>query len=198
MIIRYVRSIAAGAIATLGLLALMQSLTAMDPVQASERRDRHTLTLAVVRDDSRVVRNEAPPPLPPQPVPETRVDPGIDPSAIPVTIGRPDAIPPELGPFSGPAAQVHDGPLVAVLRVEPDYPARAEQFGLEGWVLVEFDVTAAGTVDNVAVIEASDRLFEAAAKRAARGFRYKPRIVDGQPLPSRGLRYRFRFEMPRG
>ena len=69
---------------------------------------------------------------------------------------------------------------------------------LEGWVVVEFDVSGSGTVENVRVIESSHRVFERAAVRAAERFRYRPRVVDGVPQPTRGVRNRFRFEMERG
>ena len=90
-----------------------------------------------------------------------------------------------------------DGPLVALVRVEPTYPARPRAQGLEGFVIVQFDVLADGTVSNVSIVESSSRLFEAAAARAAMRFRFKPRVVDGVALTTSGIQNLFRFEMER-
>jgi protein TonB len=89
----------------------------------------------------------------------------------------------------------NDGPLMVMVRVQPDYPLVAEQRGLEGCVVVRFDVTASGTVSNVAVVESSNAIFERAAIAAARNFRFKARVVDGVPLTSTGVQYQFRFEL---
>jgi protein TonB len=79
--------------------------------------------------------------------------------------------------------------------VTPQYPVRAAANGLEGTVLVQYDVTTMGTVENVVVIESSNRIFDQAAIDAVYRFRYKPGIVDGVPYGSKGLRDLFRFEM---
>lgn len=94
------------------------------------------------------------------------------------------------------AAQ-QDGPLVAMVRVQPVYPRRALEMDLEGWVLVEFDVTSEGTVTNARVVESSHPLFEKAAVDTALKFRFKAQVVDGVARPTTGLRNLFRFEMER-
>jgi protein TonB len=89
----------------------------------------------------------------------------------------------------------HDGPLMAIVRVKPTYPPVAAARGLEGHVLVQFDVLSNGTVSNISVVESSHALFERAAIAAARSFRFKARVVDGVPLLSTGVQYQFRFEL---
>ena len=49
-----------------------------------------------------------------------------------------------LGPGGG--GQGGDGSPVPLVRVNPQYPARAMQRGVEGWVQLRFTVSAAGTV----------------------------------------------------
>jgi protein TonB len=75
------------------------------------------------------------------------------------------------GPSSG---------AVLVDKVSPKYPRRAYERQIEGWVKVEFTVTAQGTVSNPAVVaaEPSDTFDEAALDAVAR-FRFKPKMVDG-------------------
>jgi protein TonB len=79
--------------------------------------------------------------------------------------------------------------------VKPTYPPVAAARGLEGHVLVQFDVLSNGTVSNISVVESSHALFERAAIAAARSFRFKARVVDGVPLLSTGVQYQFRFEL---
>jgi protein TonB len=45
-----------------------------------------------------------------------------------------------------------DGDTLAILRVLPRYPRRAELRGIEGWVLLEFDVDKLGQAINPVVI----------------------------------------------
>ena len=200
MIFRYVRAMAAGSVATLSLLFVMQALINADQGPLPEPRKRDVLKLAEVREPSPLVVLEPRPkrPPPPEPPPDVVIDRRIDSTGdgpkIPVP--TPDRV--EFADHDYAFAPVSDGPLVAIVRVEPDYPSRAEQQGLEGWVVLEFDVSAAGHVENVRIIESSHAVFERAAVRAALKFRYRPKVVDGIPQPTRGLRNRFRFEMGRG
>ena len=86
-----------------------------------------------------------------------------------------------------------------LLRQAPaSYPASAQRAGRSGYAIVRFDVTPAGTVANVSVVEASHAEFGMAAVRAAARLRYRPRQVDGAAVTSVGheLRYRFDWETP--
>lgn len=103
--------------------------------------------------------------------------------------------PPPVSGYKGAGTLGVDGPLVTLVRPQPVYPARPLQQGLEGWVLVEFDVQPDGTVANVRIVDSSDRAFERAALKAAQRFRFKPRVVDGVALPSPGIQNLFRFEI---
>jgi TonB family protein len=70
--------------------------------------------------------------------------------------------------------------------VEPVYPADAFRNRIEGWVEVEFTVSEQGTVRDVYVVEANPRgIFEPAASQAVSAWRYRPRVVNGQPVPQR-------------
>ena len=199
MLFRYVRAVLSATAVTFGLIWVMQALVQTGPQTVVEPGPRGTLGIAEVREDSEIERDRPPEPLPPPAEPPPIRPPQEFETTEPgggLTVPPPPDTP---GPTShGPLfATVGDGPLVAVVRVQPDYPPRASQQGLEGWVIVEFDVTAAGTVENVRVIESSHGVFERAAIRAAERFRYRARVVDGVPQPTRGLRNRFRFEMER-
>jgi TonB family protein len=82
-----------------------------------------------------------------------------------------------------------------IVRHAPDYPPDALERGLEGHVQVKFDVTAAGVVENVSVVESSDSQFEDPAVRAVSGWRYLPRIAAGKRVGSQGIHTIIRFAL---
>ena len=89
-----------------------------------------------------------------------------------------------------------DGDAMPLVRPTPDYPARAAAAGTEGWVQVQFSVTAAGTVrDAVVVASEPGTLFDEAALKAIARWRYNPRVVDGMAVERVGLQTVIRFEL---
>lgn len=68
-----------------------------------------------------------------------------------------------------------------IVSVQPTYPEQAKKDGIEGWVVLEFGVTANGTVENIRVVEShpSD-VFDAAAKKAVAKWRYMPNKLKDQ------------------
>jgi protein TonB len=97
---------------------------------------------------------------------------------------------PHLG---GPAS---DADVIPLVRVLPQYPPRASARGIEGWVIVEFTITAAGTVKDPIVIDADPPgIFNRAMLRAIRKWKYKPKIEEGVAVERKGVRVRQNFEM---
>jgi protein TonB len=92
---------------------------------------------------------------------------------------------------------VSDGEYLPIVKVAPVYPSRALSRGLEGYVIVEFTVTRTGTVRDVLVVESTSTLFERAATTAALKFKYKPRVIDGEPVEVPGVRNKITFEIAR-
>jgi protein TonB len=82
-----------------------------------------------------------------------------------------------------------------VARVEPAYPYSAILKEREGYVVVQFTVTSRGTVDDVSIVESTDRVFEQAAAAAVARARYRPRIVDGLAVDTPGLTTRIDFRL---
>lgn len=84
---------------------------------------------------------------------------------------------------------------VALVQVDPEYPPRAKQQRLRGWVEIEFTITAVGTVDQARVIGSHPPyIFDRAALRAIRKWRYNPMIRDGEPVSRPGQKIRFIFD----
>lgn len=89
-----------------------------------------------------------------------------------------------------------DGEYLPLVRMEPAYPRRAAERGIEGWVTVEFTVTEDGTVTDPFVLEAEpENIFNRAAIKAVLRFKYKPKVVNGVPQSVEGVRTRFTFQM---
>ena len=96
----------------------------------------------------------------------------------------------------GLALDAGDGEYLPIVKVQPIYPRRALQRGIEGYVIVEFTVTKNGSVANPKVVEAEPpNLFDKAAVDAAKKFKYKPRVIDGEPTEVMGVQNRITFTM---
>lgn len=92
-----------------------------------------------------------------------------------------------------------DTDVVPLVRVDPEYPPRARAQGIEGYVDLEFTITPAGTVENARVIGSNPTfVFDRAALKAVRRWRYNPKLENGVPVARSGVKVRLRFEMPRG
>ena len=91
-----------------------------------------------------------------------------------------------------------DADVVPLVRVLPQYPMRAEQRGIEGWVEVEFTISATGTVkDPVVVAYQPSTIFNKAALRAIRRWKYNPRIEAGSAIERPGVIVRLNFASPK-
>jgi len=92
-----------------------------------------------------------------------------------------------------------DRDIQPLVRVNPEYPARAKQRGIEGWVDIEFTIGPAGTVQNAQVIGANPPwVFDRAALQAVRKWRYSPKIEDGVAVVRSGVQVRIRFDSSQG
>jgi TonB family protein len=85
--------------------------------------------------------------------------------------------------------------VIPLVRSNPQYPPQALAKGLAGRVQLRFDVTAAGTVENVSVVESSDTVFEESAATALAQWRYLPRIVAGKRVRHEGVHTIIQFQL---
>jgi protein TonB len=89
-----------------------------------------------------------------------------------------------------------DSDIIPLVRVLPQYPPRAMSQGIEGWVLVEFTISAAGTVKDPVIIDSyPSSIFNRSMLRAIRKWKYKAKIVDGVAVERTGVRVRQNFEL---
>mgnify|MGYP002832175681 CR=1 FL=1 len=91
-----------------------------------------------------------------------------------------------------------DRNVVPLVRIEPEYPMRARQRGIEGWVVIEFMISKVGTIKNPKVLSAHPgTIFNRSALNAVRKWKYNPKIKNGQAVERPGVRVRLDFEMDR-
>jgi protein TonB len=92
-----------------------------------------------------------------------------------------------------------DRDVIPLVRIDPTYPPREEARGVEGWVIVQFTVTATGVVRDAVVIESEPKsVFDEAALEAIGRWRYNPRVDRGVAVDRVGLRTLIRFELRNG
>ena len=196
MLARYASAVTTGTFVTFGLLFVMQLLITLQPGAQSEPRPHYNLTPFKIRTDTPLqLRDEIPPreKLTSTVLPPAR--PQYNANTGPIGVHLPIPAPPEGGQGIPVRGAFTDGPLVALVRVAPVYPSRAIARELEGYVVVQFDVAPNGQVTNVVVIESSSSVFNAAAVKAAERFKFKPRVVDGVALATRGVQNLFSFRL---
>jgi len=89
-----------------------------------------------------------------------------------------------------------DGEYLPIVKVAPIYPRRAQTRGISGYCIVEYTVTASGAIrDPVAVDCQPEGVFEKASVKASLKFKYKPRVVDGEPIEVAGVQNKFTYEL---
>ena len=198
MIARYAISIAIGTAVTFALLFLMQILIATGQKALTEAANFRITDFVRVEQEDTIQKKERKPEKPPEPeqpppdMPQTDMD-NFDPSAATLAIAAP-----KMGSqvsVGGVGIAASDGEYLPIVKVAPIYPRRAQSRGIEGYVIVEFTVTVTGTVRDVFVVESSSSIFERAAVNAALKFKYKPRVVDGEPVEVPGVRNKITFQL---
>ena len=135
------------------------------------------------------------PPEPEQPPPDTppQLD-EIDASVQTVNIG---AVNTEVGVNVGGIGGFNaaEGEYLPIVKVAPIYPNRALTRGIEGHCIVVYTVTRNGTTKDPKVVECTSSLFANASVKASAKFKYKPRVINGQPIDVPGVMHKITFEL---
>jgi len=85
---------------------------------------------------------------------------------------------------------------IPLVRIQPMYPRAAAQNRIEGWVLLQFNITTSGAVEKARVIDSRPaNIFDKAALSAIKKWKYKPMIVDGAPVETRGVQVKLTFKL---
>lgn len=94
------------------------------------------------------------------------------------------------------AACVSSSPPQFVSGADMVYPPGAKAEGIEGYVVIRYDVTAQGMVANAEVVEAEpEGVFEEAALASIVHWRFRAATVGGKPVETPGLVSTLRFKL---
>lgn len=199
--LRYIIAVVVSAAITLGLFFLMQSLIKSGGSALTDPPAGNVLDFVRVKQDEVVEQKDRKPKKPPKPEepPPQMEQPQTD-SPSPDSDGSGLDFSADLGSDvaldGGLALESGDGEYLPIVKVAANYPRRALQRGIEGYVILEFTVTKQGSVRDPIVVEAEPQgIFENAAMEAALKFKYKPRVVNGDPVEVGGVQNRITFEI---
>lgn len=201
MYARIVFSTVPAVLVTLALYLLMMSLISTAKHGLSDDGERYVVDFVRLKQEETVKTKDNKPEKPPQPEepPPDTVQPELDaPDMQQSTVSVATAAPIDrtLDISTGFGLSGADGDLLPIVKVQPIYPRRALSRGIEGYVVLEFTVTKNGSVRDPVVIEANpERVFDQAAIQAALKFKYKPRIVDGEPVDVAGVQNQLTFQI---
>ena len=184
------------AIITVFLFLVMQALVSSNEFDLGEetasinisflRQLQDTETQTAKKKPNRPEQEQEPDP-PEMEIPETP-----RPEMSSESVATPDFGGPQFGAFSAST----DADVLPIVKVPPQYPRRATQRGIEGWVLVEYTITETGAVVDPRVIDAEPPgIFNRAALRTIVKWKYKPRIVGGKAVPRFNHQHSIVFEL---
>ena len=213
MVIRLGLSVAVGAVVTIALFYLMQALISSQDSALTEDAGGNMVDFVRVKQDQLVEtkkRKPKKPPPPDEPPPDTppqNFTTNVDSTAF--SMSNVDvSVAVDVG---GGGFGISDGDYLPIVKVQPVYPRRALSLGMSGWVIVEFTVTGQGTVRDPMVVnncgwiksarntgqceDNPNGVFDRAAVKAAAKFKYKPKVIDGEPVETAGVQNKIIFEL---
>jgi protein TonB len=212
MVIRLGLSVIIGAVVTFVLFYLMQYLIIGNHLALDEDSGGTIVDIVRVKKENdvqtkkRKAKKPPPPDEPPPDVPQVDMSVAIDDTAFSMS-----GIDASAGiDIAGGGFGISDGEYLPIVKVQPQYPRRALSRGMSGWAIVEFTVTAQGTVKDAFVvsncgwtknraeskcIDSPNSVFDKSAIRAASKFKYKPKVIDGEPVETAGVQNKIIFEL---
>jgi protein TonB len=211
MIFRLGLSTGVGIVATLSLFYLMQFLIAGAENVFTDDPVGTVVNIVRVKQETQVEtidRTPKPPPpvdQPPPKIPPQTLNVSIDQAGFSITGVKANG-----GEGISASGFVSDGEYLPIVKVQPVYPRRAQSRGLQGWVIVEFTVSPQGTVVGPAVVnncawsqpksagpcvDSPNGVFDAAALRAVLKFKYKPKVINSEPVATAGVQNRIVFAL---
>ena len=197
MLTRYSGAVALGGIVTFGLLMLMRAVIANPDAKVEDQSQTHVIELVKVQEDREVAVEQKlpePPPPPDEPPPDLPPPSADTDVSVGIPVGQVQIN--TKVDMGGAGGFDSDGEYLPIIKVSPIYPRRALERGQEGYVKLSFTVTATGSVRDPIVVESvPPKIFDRSAIQAALKFKYKPKMVNGEPVEVAGVVNVIRFEI---
>ncbi len=196
MILRYSIGFAFGTAFMLVLFWVMWSLVSV-PVDVAEMRQATRVEFTRMRQDTEAQKKqqEKPQPDKPPPVPEVPQM-NFAKGSVENTVAQ---LTPTVDASSAMSKMKmtagSDRDIVPLVRINPDYPPRALSRGLQGWVIVQFTISATGTVKDQKVVDSSNDVFNDAALKAIARWRYNPKVEEGVAVERKGVQTKLVFQL---
>ena len=199
-IVRFIIPFGLAALVTFGLFWLMQSLIGVEGELDKSERTKVVDFVRVKRSED-VKKKEREPPKKEQiddtpPPPDFQMDQStsLDSGGLGISAGVDASMSLDTG--GGFSMASADGDAVPMVRVPPQYPERALQRGIEGRVLIEFTISRSGSVKDAKVIAYEpSTIFNKAALKAVKQWKYNPKIVNGKAVEQPGVRIAIPFRL---
>ena len=198
--IRFIIPFGLAAVVTFGLFWLMQSLIGVEGELDKSARTK-VIDFVRVKRSEEVKKKEREPPKKEEiddtpPPPDFTMDQttSMDGGGIGISAGVDTSMSLDTG--GGFSMASADGDAVPMVRVPPQYPERALQRGIEGRVLIEFTISKSGSVKDAKVVAFEpSKIFNKAALKAVKQWKYNPKIVNGKPVEQPGVRIAIPFKL---
>jgi protein TonB len=98
--------------------------------------------------------------------------------------------------MGGMGISTGDGEYLPIVKVAPAYPIKAAAESKEGECTVEYTVTATGSTKDITFLPGlCPRIFVRASIAAAKRFKYKPRVINGEAIDVPNVKNRFVFTL---
>lgn len=185
-------------ITTFSLFSFMAYLISQDTIMPIESEPVPVVEVYQLKDDSKPIDKErtvlAPPP-PPAQIPKVQLA-SVEPvNTVPFHYDSP-----AIGISGSNVLQltpsISDKQARPVVRINPKYPIEAMNNGIEGYVVLSFNINEIGQVFNINIIDAEPkRIFNRAAKQALKKWKYQAKVVDGQAIAQENLTVKLDFNM---
>lgn len=204
MIARHLISGGLALIITIGLFWMMHSLISMEGSGLDDTGPVYTVDFVRLKRDEQLnakkrkmpekkQEEEQPPPPPMNLSRAPQPDQQVGAIEIGIDIGL------DVGDGMGFVISQGDTDVVPMVRVNPQYPIRAEERGIEGWVELEFTINETGAVILAKVTNAKPKgVFDRSALRAIRRWKYNPKVEDGVAVERPGVTVRLVFNLEDG
>ena len=185
---------------TFALFVLMYTLIATEQVKIDDGKSTKLADIHMQADEitAKVAERKPDKPDDPEEPPPEMEQPDIqelDVAMEGVNVNAP-AIKADINISAGPGLGASDGEYLPIVKVAPIYPRRAQSRGIEGYCTIEYTVTKLGTVKDPVAVDCKPKgVFERTSLKAAKKFKYKPRVVDGEPIEVAGVQNRFTYQL---
>ncbi|MEE8295931.1 MAG: TonB family protein [Sphingomonadales bacterium] len=194
-VIRFGSSAAIATVVTFALFFLMQFLIESGAKGLPDEGPGRKIEMVKVEREQELQRKERVERPPEQIKPPELEMPKVNTNSATQTVFNFD-LPTGRQNIAGSGISTGDGEYLPIVKVNPIYPRRAQEQGIQGSVLVRYTVTTSGATKDVIVVESEPRgYFERAAVKAAEKYKYKPRIINGVAVEVPGVQTRIYFNL---